>query len=365
MAFTGGMKRPANMMENPIYPDIKQGPPLFKSAGKYWVANPADVLRETETERPSFYNDAILAQNRDYNKQWAYGIDYHKDVVNKAFRPPIRSYEDNFALSRVPRDFVVPRINPSTVSDGGTTAYEAQNTSFNDLDKYVNDRIKVGIARPTFYAPVSMPLDNSVLPDLQLKRPFISASAGYEPFVLIDAPLPDATLDFNRGTVSGESGVVMPYVMDAPNAMEGLELQTNRDFISVTAGQQYDFTPTLSNVEYDLGPAKVESVNQLNIINPTPVDYDMVGLQENTNVNNYLTDRIQTSQSAVPNYNVMDMSATQNSKPFFRQRRANIQTHGVDSAGAIPMDMNTQFNANHFKPKSTYMNKRPQKQYRL
>ncbi len=372
MAYTGGLKRPMNMIEHPVWPNIKQGPPRFVDAKKHWKVDAGDAMLDSQT-RTDFYTDAVLAQSRDYNKQYAYGIDYHKDVVNKAFRPPITAYEDQFPLSRIPRDFVIPRINPETVgSNGGTCAYSAQNTSFNDLDKYMNDKVKTGIGRPTFFAPVDIPIDNSVLPDLKLKIPHISASAGYEPFVKIDAPLPDVTLHFNRLNTDGDSGIVMPYVLDAPNAMEQMELQPNREFISMNAGYQYDFTPTFTNQEYNMLPSlkfdnmktKVESVNQLNVINPTPVDYDMAGIQEMNNVNDYMTNRPEIYQSAVPSYNVMDMSATQQSKPFFRTKM--VPTGQVTSGAIMPKRLdNNSLQSLTYKPRSKLTGVKPQKKYRI
>lgn len=100
-------------MENPVFPDIKKGPPRFVNAGKNWMVDPGATMRDTEP-MTQFTEHAVLVQSRDYNKT-AYGQSSHRDVVNAEFRPPIQSpYEDFGPVTRIPCTIhsIKPRINP-------------------------------------------------------------------------------------------------------------------------------------------------------------------------------------------------------------------------------------------------------------
>lgn len=111
-----GIKKPRNMLENPVYPEYKQGPIRFKSAGKYWKVGP-EAMRETET-MPHFFSDAILQQPYNYNIT-RYGQSSFKQIVNSEFRPPvIDPILDTVPLSRMPRRPVFPRMNPDPAGSG-------------------------------------------------------------------------------------------------------------------------------------------------------------------------------------------------------------------------------------------------------
>ena len=118
-----GIKKPLNMIENPVYPDIKKGPPRFVWSRKYWQVDPGATMRDTEPIT-QFIEPAVLAQSRDYNKT-VYGQSSHKDIVNAAFRPPLLDYyEDIGPLNRIPATTkaIIPHINPSTAGHGGGTS---------------------------------------------------------------------------------------------------------------------------------------------------------------------------------------------------------------------------------------------------
>ena len=176
------MKKPLNQIEVPAYPDIKKGPPRFVWSRKHWVADPGAVMRDAEPFT-QFYENAVLVQSRNYNET-QYGKSSHKDVVNAEFRPPLISpYEDNYAITRIPCTIhaIVPHINPTTADDtGGTTSYQAKNQRPSDIEGALTDRLKDATWRPTFYAPMDAPVDNSVLPDLDITMPSISVQSGWE-----------------------------------------------------------------------------------------------------------------------------------------------------------------------------------------
>lgn len=224
------MKKPLNMIEGPVYPDIKKGPPRFQWSGKHWNVDTGATLRDTEHIN-QFYEPAILAQSRDYNKT-VYGQSSHKDVVNAAFRPPLLDpYEDFYPLTRIPvtTHAIIPHINPHTAGhDGGTSGFSSKNERSNDIEKSLTDRIKDAEWRPTFYCPIDAPIDNAVLPDLELKLPAVSASAGFV-YPTIDAPNAEVNLNFERLNPLMDAGVTTQVRIDAPNAMENMELETKLD----------------------------------------------------------------------------------------------------------------------------------------
>jgi len=232
-----GTKKPLNALEGPVYPDIKRGPPIFKWSKKFWQADPGAVLRDTE-EITQFYDNAVLAQARDYN-QTVYGQSSHKDIVNAAFRPPLLDpIEDFFPLTRIPATSraIVPVINPSTIADGsGTSGYMARNNNLSDIDRNLNDRIKQGEWRATFFAPIEVPQDNSVLPDLEMTIPSVSAHAGYKPYTR-DAPIPEVNLDYEQLRPSQYTGVTTQVTMDGGSGLENLQLFYNNPQVSASAG---------------------------------------------------------------------------------------------------------------------------------
>jgi len=185
-----GIKKPMNTLTNPIHVDIKKGPPQFRNSGKHWKVDPGRTLRELHTSGTTqHYDHAVLTQSRDYNKT-RYGQSSHKDVVNKAFRPPLIRMEDTMPLSRQPRKAVVPRINPGTSHDG----FQAQNTHKNNVTDHLTDRISEVVWDTGYYMPIDVPIDNSVLPDLQMKLPCHSKTAGFNTAIQFDAPVQEVTL---------------------------------------------------------------------------------------------------------------------------------------------------------------------------
>src|SRR5579863_1243418 len=125
-----GTKKPLNMMQAPIYPDIKQAPPEFKWSKRYWTVDVGQTLLDTESNT-QLREDAILARSYRDNID-RYGQSSHKEVIT-VFRPPLQTYyEDYGPLNRLPTKVhaIVPHVNPGTVTDsGGTTAYAVNNIS--------------------------------------------------------------------------------------------------------------------------------------------------------------------------------------------------------------------------------------------
>src|SRR5271154_1968142 len=100
------LKKPLNALDNPVYPDIRSTGPRFYDSGKHWTVDVGKTMSQVEFQ-PGYLDYALLAQERDYNQR-IYGKSSNKDVVNKAFRPPLITLEDTLPLNRIPRGAVVP-----------------------------------------------------------------------------------------------------------------------------------------------------------------------------------------------------------------------------------------------------------------
>lgn len=138
-----GIRKPLKMLENPISPEIKSGPPIFKDAGKHWEVG-VDVLREIE-HYPNFYSYAVLKQPRNYN-QTRYGVSSHRTIVNAEFRPPVVNRLDQYPLSRVPVGTVTTaRINPKLPEDFGDSVHTTSGMRFTRAAGAISRRKKSGI----------------------------------------------------------------------------------------------------------------------------------------------------------------------------------------------------------------------------
>ena len=241
--YINGMKKPLNMLENPVMPDIKRGPPIFKWSKKHWQVDPGATMRDTG-EISQFREDAVLAQARDYN-QTVYGQSSHKEIVNATFRPPLLDpINDFFPLTRIPAmsKAIIPVINPSTVADGGgTSGYLAKNNNLSSIDKNLNDRVKQGAWRATFFAPIEIPQDNSVLPDLEMVIPSVSAHAGFNPYTR-DAPISEVNLDYAKLHPSQSSGVTTQVTLSGGMGFENMQLEYNNPQVSASAGMNAPFS---------------------------------------------------------------------------------------------------------------------------
>jgi len=244
--YISGMKKPLNMIEAPVYPDIKKGPPRFVWSRKHWNVDTGATIRDAEPFT-QFFENAVLAQSRDYNKT-VYGQSSHKDIVNAAFRPPLLSYyEDIGPLTRVPATIhaIIPHINPGTAGhDGGTNGYVAKNERAADVMGALSDRIQGSEWRPTFFAPIEVPQDNSVLPDLETKLPPVSAHAGWI-FPVNDMPV-DRNIDLGDDKLqaipikSGYNGGGL--LIDGGNGFENYQVFDNRPMYSASAGMNTPIT---------------------------------------------------------------------------------------------------------------------------
>jgi hypothetical protein len=283
-----GMKSPLNQLQTPVFPDIKKGPPRFVWSRKHWTVDTGETLKQVE-HIPQMQENAVLFQSRDYNSQHAYGSypKYNKgQFVNLEFRPPMQDRDDFLPLSRIPRPVVVPRINPGSAFSSGGSAFSQQNMGLSQIEKYLTDRVKEGEIRPTFFAPLSMPDDNSVLPDLELKLPAVSAGAGFKfPNVENNGSLEEdsrryTSLDYKRNPISVLAGSNTSYKQDAPDARSNMVFDYSRPQVSASAGHAARDMIGLTQIDMELEynrPQVAVMAREKFTATPglTPVDLDL------------------------------------------------------------------------------------------
>jgi hypothetical protein len=275
---SGGLKKPLNMVQGPVYPDIRKGPPRFISAGKHWTADVGRTMIDTGDNFETFYGYAVNVQSRDYNKT-AYGQSSHKDVVNQAFRPPLRDpYLDERPLSRVPATInaIIPRGNPGSSSDtGGTVGYQARNNIPPDYTlsrmivgedglirssadaghvyqyRAIEDQVlpdletKISVADVADMNPqVQMPFHMQQRMDLELanKQPIVSAGAGIRgPAVYEIAGVPGKFRESRHTPTSAESGSRHAGFFE-PSDPKIIKENNRRQTVAFSAGTSSAFT---------------------------------------------------------------------------------------------------------------------------
>ena len=214
-----GLKKPLNMLQNPILSDLKQGPPIFQNAGRFWNVDVGQTLIDTEGST-FLLGDSILSKSYRDNID-KYGQSSHQEKI-AVFRPPLQnSYEDFGPLNRLPTKLhaITPHVNPGTVSDGGgTTAYAVNNSALQEVDRYVSDdKVTVNTWKTTFYRPMDKPTDmmDIILPDLVTVLPACSMSSGFQSNVKIDAPTDTnkIKLSIDKPKISGFAGVNNRYTV--------------------------------------------------------------------------------------------------------------------------------------------------------
>jgi hypothetical protein len=266
-----GLKKSQNMMEAPIYPDIKKSPALFKNSGKFWQVDANQTILDGSQSNTQMYGDAILARSYRDNID-RYGQSSYQEKIEVVRMPLQNAYEDYGPLNRLPTKIhaIRPHINPTTVNDsGGTSAYSANVTTLQNVDDHITDKLEAMQWRDTYFMPMDNPIDTSILPDLVMNLPTYSTSSGYSPLVYIDAPREVKISEVNKPTitahpgtnvrmttaltdqttskihlrdtnprVAAHSGQNVYYIKNVDTRLDELELQNNLPHRSVGSGVQ-------------------------------------------------------------------------------------------------------------------------------
>ena len=249
---SAGFKKPLNMIENPIKPDIKKEPPRFVWSRKHWNVDTGSTLLDTEPY-VQFIEPSVLTQSRDYNKT-IYGQSSHKDIVNAEFRPPyLDQFEDLGPLTRVPvkTKAIIPHLNPGTDSDG-TAGYLARNQRITNVDSALTDRIKNKEWRPTFFSPIESPQDNSVLPDLESKLPSVSANSGWEYNVTFGPQHQEVKLRSEKLNPTLQTRPNPSFTLNGRSQFEDYQAKLNRPMTSTSSGFETNINFKADNPDVEL-----------------------------------------------------------------------------------------------------------------
>lgn len=241
-----GAKKPLNLLENPVLPCITKGPSQFaRWSGVNFKASPEDTLLQSRTN-PQFADSLVLLESRDWNSQNQYGVSSYRSYVNKEFRPPIIPWECQHPISRMPRHETRVRVNPTAADNESGRLFVAQNDTPINIDKEISEYKTPGdLVAPTYYHPIDMPADNSVLPDLEMKLPRWCATSGMNSSIQIDGPIATPKLEYDRVSVPIETGFSTTLTANAPNAAENLKLNYTIPQIAVNAGSNVPYyTPS-------------------------------------------------------------------------------------------------------------------------
>jgi hypothetical protein len=369
-----GLKKPMNQLETPVYPDIKKSPGRFVWARKNWKVDTGETMKQVE-HIPQMTENAVLFQSRDYNSQHAYG-NYPKfnkgQWVNLEFRPPMQDRDDFLPLSRIPRPLTMPRINPGAAFSSGGSSFSQQNMGMSQVGKFISDRVKEGEIRPTFFAPISMPDDNSVLPDLELKMPAVSAGAGFKfPNAANNGTIEDdgrkySSLSYNRAPVSAVAGFNPSYTQDGPDARSNMEFGYARPQVSASAGHASRDMVGLTPVDMDLDynrPQVSASARERFTATPglTPVDIDLeYNRPQVSAVAGYNSQTVYDGQSSVDHlirgngehldYQTVGADSGSNLSPIYDMNQSERQ-----AAGGVDRNMtDRKANVSYVVPANTY-----------
>lgn len=131
-----GLRKPLNMLEGPIFPNIKKDALRFVNANKFWQADIPSALKSTYMY-PMFMENIVTLQSRNRNET-IYGASSHRDYVNEQVILPLIPPVDLLPLSRTPRRPCPARVNPIAP----TQVFQSSN--LNEFYGYLTDRIKPG-----------------------------------------------------------------------------------------------------------------------------------------------------------------------------------------------------------------------------
>ena len=238
-------------------------------------------------------------------------------------------------MNRIPATTrtIIPRINPSSAGhDAGTSGYAAKTDPFISVESTLTDRVSTGQSRPTFFCPIDLPEDNSVLPDLELTIPSVSVSSGYNYTYVQDGenPYEEMSLVGNRPTVAVSSGMNNPY--QGGMEYEDIDLYYNRPQTSVSSG----FSTTVQidgdiQDDYEL----LEKLEAPNSVVNGQTDIGFSTLVERTNVDGTVgLNRPNVSVSSGTTTSIRSRNEL-TARPHFRQKLQPMRVM-INTAGAIP-----------------------------
>lgn len=317
-----GLKRPLNMLEMPIYPDIKAAGPYFRDAGKFNQLDVGKVVLDQDVNT-QLVEDAILLRSYRENID-KYGQSSHQEKIT-VFRPPLQSYYEDFGpLNRLPTKInaIVPRINPSTVTDNGTSAFKVNNMSLPELDKHISDKIQSNSWFSTYYNPIDLPPDNVILPDFETKYPSTSVYSGIVSQILHDAPIPDKILTTKLTPTSIVSGI-NTIKIDSDDQRSNMKLKNTIPTVSTHAGTKIN----IEQLTADQSPGSI----QVGLYDTMPV-YSVHSGYKHTRIDG------ETQNKNLTLFNTLPQTSTHSGiSPITVDGKTNQNIHLVDKLPISPI----------------------------
>ena len=113
--YASGLKKPLNMIENPVYPDIKKGPPRFVWSRKHWNVDNPGVSEQYQTDLSTFSeidNRYINDKHINYSYEVYKEVPVYREQNVLSNRPsyreklqPVKSYSSGYSQTgcNIPR----------------------------------------------------------------------------------------------------------------------------------------------------------------------------------------------------------------------------------------------------------------------
>ena len=228
-------KRPMNMMQNPSAPQIQKQGPRSYFTGKHWNVDAGMVLRDQEVNG-KIVDGSVLLQNR--SEEHKYGKSSYTPKVNKEFRPPLQFQEDLLPLSRLPRQNVIPNLNPISPWQVVENQKNASDTA-----SFLTDKVKHGYSvECQKFQPLYVMQDSpESLGGLRENFVQTSAHAGYTPEVSNGGFQPDPEYQFSHKTTGRDiqSGMVCDVGMS-----DNSQIDVRKNIQANLPASSYQTTPT-------------------------------------------------------------------------------------------------------------------------
>lgn len=126
-------KRPLNLLEGPIYPDIKKEMPKFRDSKKYWTVDSSVVK---ESEKYPFFVESIVEPISREKGTFEYGQSSFRSYVNEqVIYPKMTPYNSRYINDYRP---IFPEGNIDS-------PYTKDGRLINGLSSYLTNRVKTNI----------------------------------------------------------------------------------------------------------------------------------------------------------------------------------------------------------------------------
>lgn len=308
-------KKPLNMIEAPIYPDIRKAPPKVKTAGKHWTVD-VGLSGIAYGVHDPFDKVAILAQDYDANTR---GKTSMRSIVNATLRPPPVDLTQSFALHKIPVRMV--SAIRGREFNGAPSEFHSHDpadlVNQSQIRKAITDRIK-SIEVSSGYSSDYKTSTKDMLPNvhekvLELNLPSISVSSGYSntyDLTELDSSGYNKELVANLPSTSVTSGFSHIAIDDNLNGVAvDLKPTTKMGFADTSGYEGYSHIDVSEYApENGVKDTILSSSASAGFAGPElPISYEPIG---------HITTKIKTSAEAIPEYQYKSDFTVQEGRKF-------------------------------------------------